>query len=159
MSHYFAREVVGLGNKIIIPRLNMDGRYGMSVFEKEGYCSLIAVPITTYRVLGIMGAAERGRNRFSPGFSQLFGVIANLVGMALNKNAPAGRAVSAEESPQSGGGPLTSIDNETGAEPVAAVVDGVVPASGDHQVARGSETFREHAGSMDAFRRSHGVGL
>ena len=63
MNHNLAREVVGLGNKVIITNISMNGSYSMAMFEKAGFYSLIAVPITTYKILGIMGAAYKSRKR------------------------------------------------------------------------------------------------
>ena len=84
-DHPLFREVLGLGNRIVIPNLCMDGAYGMSVFEKAGFCSLVAVPITTYKVLGILGAADGKKRRFSNDIAQLLSVIASLIGVSLTK--------------------------------------------------------------------------
>lgn len=86
-DHPLFREVLGLGNRIIIPNLCMDGAYGMSVFEKAGFCSLVAVPITTYKVLGILGAADKKKRRFGNDIAQLLSVIASLVGVSLTKTS------------------------------------------------------------------------
>jgi len=84
-DHPLFREVLGLGNRIVIPNLSLDGAYGMSVFEKAGFCSLVAVPITTYKVLGILGAADIKKRRFGNDIAQLLSVIASLVGVSLTK--------------------------------------------------------------------------
>jgi hypothetical protein len=84
-DHPLFREVLGLGNRIVIPNLLMDGAYGMSVFEKAGFCSLVAVPITTYKVIGILGAADKKKRRFGNDIAQLLSVIASLVGVSLTK--------------------------------------------------------------------------
>ena len=86
LAHFFNNEVAGLGKKIIIPNLNRDGKYDIPVFEKAGFCSLIAVPIRTYRVIGVMGVAYRVKKKFNNGFPELLTVIASLIGMALNKS-------------------------------------------------------------------------
>jgi transcriptional regulator with GAF, ATPase, and Fis domain len=85
MEHRFSHEIVGLGHKIIINNLSRDGNYEMSLFEKAGFCSLIAVPIMTYRVHGILGMAYRARKKFGRDYADLIAVIASLIGMSLNK--------------------------------------------------------------------------
>ena len=84
-GHRFSQEIVGLGHKIIIPDLSHDNNHDLSVFEKAGFCSLIAVPIMTYRIHGILGVAYRVRRKFDNDFPNLIAVIANLIGMAFSK--------------------------------------------------------------------------
>ena len=86
-DHPLFLEVLGMGNRIVIPNLSLDGAYGMSVFEKAGFCSLAAVPITTYKVLGILGAADKKKRRFGNDIAQLLSVIASLVGVSLTKTS------------------------------------------------------------------------
>ena len=58
----------------------------LAVFKQEGYSSVIAVPITNYRTLGIMGAAYRKRNKLSKSYSELFATLANILGMTLYRH-------------------------------------------------------------------------
>jgi signal transduction protein with GAF and PtsI domain len=85
-KHRFSHEVIGLGHRIVIPSLNRDGKYNIPAFKKSGFRSLIAVPIMTYRVHGILGAAYRRKTKFSEDFTELLAVIANLLGMSLHKS-------------------------------------------------------------------------
>jgi signal transduction protein with GAF and PtsI domain len=85
-DHLFPHEIIGLGHNINIPSLNRDGRYDIPFFAESGYKSLLAVPIMTYRVHGILGIAYRSRVKFSEEFAHLITVIANLLGMALHKS-------------------------------------------------------------------------
>jgi len=86
LGHRFGHEIVGQGHSIIIPNLSQDGLYDIPIFEQSGFRSLIAVPIMTYRVHGIMGVAYRFRKKFGQDFTQLLLVIAKLIGMSLNKS-------------------------------------------------------------------------
>ncbi len=86
LNNYFIEGVVGLGNKIVVPNLNMKGAHILAVFRKAGFHSLIAVPITTYKVLGIMGVAFRKKRSFSKDYINLIALVSNLVGMALSRN-------------------------------------------------------------------------
>jgi len=78
-------NVAGLELKIIIPDLSRDKEYGLSSFSKAGLCSLVAVPLRTYRMQGVMGIASRVKNRFHTEVTELLTVIASLVGVALDK--------------------------------------------------------------------------
>ena len=84
-GHRFSQEIVGFGHKIIIPDLSHDNNQDLSVFEKAGFCSLVAVPVMTYRIHGVLGVAYRVRKKFDDDFPDLIVVIANLIGMAFTK--------------------------------------------------------------------------
>ena len=85
-EHRFSHEIVGLGHNIVIPSLNRDGKYDIPVFRKAGFHSLLAVPIMTYRIHGILGIGYRSRMKFTDDFTHLITVIANLLGMSLHKS-------------------------------------------------------------------------
>lgn len=155
INHYLAQEVVGLGNKIVIPYLSMDGSYGMSVFEEAGFQSLIAVPITTYKVLGIMGAAYRIKRKLDNDFSELFAVIANLLGMALNKDTMTEHAIPPEDNRQSGGRLNNSTNKKAGTEEDCTIIDGNAGVNYTQHTEHGHEAFQEHVKNMDAFHKLH----
>lgn len=155
LDHYCGKEVVGLGNRIIIPNLSRDGSYGMAMFERAGFRSLIVVPIKTYKVLGILGAAYRERTKFSKDYSQLFTVIANLVGMALNKNTIIEHARPPANSLQSSKKRIIKINKKGTSGKGIAVVD---DRTNINYVLNGEdrhEAFEEHVHKMGAFRKSH----
>lgn len=85
-NHRFIHEVIGMGHKVVIPHLNRDGKYNIPIFSKSGFRSLLAVPIMTYRIHGILGMAFRSKMKFSDDFTRLFDVIAKLLGMSLHKS-------------------------------------------------------------------------
>lgn len=85
LSHPLGQQVVGIGSALVIPDLSQNGHFDMSLFEEAGFRSLIAVPVLTYRPYGIMGVAYRTTKRFTKADSDLFTVIAGVIGMALNK--------------------------------------------------------------------------
>lgn len=84
-GHRLSQQIVGLGNEIVIPDLSNDGRYGLDSFRAAGYKWLVAVPLMTYRVHGVLGIASRNKKRLSKETAQLVKVIAGLIGTALNK--------------------------------------------------------------------------
>ena len=85
-EHIFSHEVVGLGHNIVISSLGHDGKYNIPIFRESGFKSLLAVPIMTYRVHGILGIGYRSRFKFNDEFTHLVNVIANILGMSLHKS-------------------------------------------------------------------------
>jgi hypothetical protein len=85
IDHDFSEVVIGTGQKIVIPDLSHDGKYGLSSFGSAGYRWLIAVPLLTYRVFGLMGVASRYKKHFQKETPELARVIGGLIASALNK--------------------------------------------------------------------------
>ncbi|MFA5309212.1 MAG: GAF domain-containing protein [Dehalococcoidales bacterium] len=85
MNDAFSSQIVGMGHKIIIPDINNDGAYGLGSFGSAGYRWLVAVPLMTYRVYGILGAASHNRRILHKDTADLVMVIAGLIAGALNK--------------------------------------------------------------------------
>ncbi|MFC1913850.1 GAF domain-containing protein [Chloroflexota bacterium] len=155
INHYFVKEVVGLGNRVIIPNLSMDGSYGMAVFEKAGFYSLVAVPITTHKILGIIGAAYKSRKRFSNDFPQLLAVIANLIGMALKKNVIAENKIPPEDSLKSSSELRMKTNSKAEDKEGSAIIEQKTGVNCIRQVEDEPEAFQEHVRIMNAFRKSH----
>jgi hypothetical protein len=85
-DHSFNEQIIGMGQKIVIPDLSNDGMYGLSSFRDAGYKWLIAVPLMTYRVHGLLGMASRKKKQLQRETSDLALVIAGLIGSALNRS-------------------------------------------------------------------------
>jgi transcriptional regulator with GAF, ATPase, and Fis domain len=153
MGHGFSEQIIGLGHKIIIPDLANDGLYGLSSFPAKGYRWLVAVPLMTYRVHGILGAAGRHRKRLKKDTADLIMVIAGLIATALAKAhlfrlPPAtGNPPGASRSPAKDGG-----DNaEKKPENTGAAGD-TPPIKTDRQP---DGAFHAHVRQMELFRQSH----
>jgi hypothetical protein len=158
LGHRFSHEIIGLGHKIVIPSLNRNGRYNIPVFRKAGFHSLIAVPLMTYRIHGILGAAYRVRMKFSDDFTQLLVVIANLIGMSLNKSMLNKQILYKKTQPEiSYPHPLESgVENPD--EPKAAAKTNGSSDTGRQDVSKTEAyggDFHEHAYRMKLFNRSH----
>jgi hypothetical protein len=157
-SHRFSHEIIGLGHRIIIPSLNRDGNYDIPIFKKSGFRSLIAVPIMTYRVLGILGAAYRERMKFNEDFTELLAVIASLIGMSWHKSTlhkltlpkkPAGPDNQNKRKPATDlKGVLAAVDELEKVIKNPPGTDGKKPARGGN--------FNDHNRSMKLFTESHG---
>ncbi len=152
MGHNFSKQTVGMGNGIVISDLSRDGRYGLSSFRAAGYRWLVAVPLMTYRVHGVLGVASRRKKRLHKETADLVMVIAGLIGTALNK-AGLSRETPLPEKPEK------TPDKESRPKPVTPREE--IPSSVPHNlpeenVVKPAEgAFHQHAHKMDAFRRLH----
>ena len=153
-NHPLFKTVVGFGNKLVISNLSMDGVYGMNVFEKAGYHSLIAVPITTYKVLGIMGAVDRKKSRFNSDFTQLFAVVANLVGVALSKDMKTQVLVSEKDVRTIVDNPISRTEKRSQKENKDIIIRRQSNDS-DKSISDRLEYLKRHNRKMGTFRKSH----
>jgi hypothetical protein len=85
MSHSFSEQIIGRGQKIVIPDLSNDGLYGLPSFRATGFRWLVAVPLMTYRVHGILGIASRNRKLLQKHTAELTMVIAGMIAASLSK--------------------------------------------------------------------------
>jgi transcriptional regulator with GAF, ATPase, and Fis domain len=157
MSHHLSEQVVGLGNEIVIPDLSNNGQYGLSSFQAAGYKWLVAVPLMTYRVHGVLGIASRNKKRLRKETADLVMVIAGLIGTALNKaglsrELPAPEKAEKPAIEESHKEPVTPrkeppiLTHKTSAPHVPPEKHALKPAD---------STFNKHAYKMKSFRRLH----
>jgi transcriptional regulator with GAF, ATPase, and Fis domain len=171
-EHSLSHQVAALGYEISISDLSRDGKYRLSSFSKAGFYSVVAVPLMTYRVEGVMGIASSGK-RFPTGISKLLAVIAGLVSTALGKvyfyqREPAGgkkSSMSTQLEAQStiNGGEIIEVDSETeltatGAERVrqqSEGIDDLIEGTPRGAAEQTPDTFDEHTRRMKSFRSAH----
>jgi signal transduction protein with GAF and PtsI domain len=145
LGHDFSQHTVGAGNFVIIPDLSVDGRYGLSSFRAAGYRWLVAAPLMTYRVHGVLGIASRHKKRLHKETADLVMVIAGLIGTALNR-ADLSRPSMVTDKPE------TSPEKESRPVPVSTALD--VPK--EQNTAKPAEgAFQKHAHKMKSFRDLH----
>jgi transcriptional regulator with GAF, ATPase, and Fis domain len=158
INHRFSEQIIGLGNEIVIPDLANDGVYGFSSFRKAGFKWLVAAPLMTYRVHGVLGIASRNKKRLYKETADLTKVIAGLIGTALNQawlaqkpSAPAKTPEAAEKNPKRVTPSPEKTTSPTGqsAPPQAAPEKEAPPPLQEG-------AFRKHASKMKSFRSSHG---
>jgi transcriptional regulator with GAF, ATPase, and Fis domain len=101
VNNRFTNEIVGIGNKIIISDLNRNGHYEVSTFHKAGFRSMVAVPIMTYRCVGIIGVARRNTKRFEKVFPESLMAIGSVIGLAVTKSKHYQAPTLARNSPES----------------------------------------------------------
>jgi signal transduction protein with GAF and PtsI domain len=152
MGHNFGKQIIGLGNNIIIPDLSANGSYGLPSFRAAGFRWLVAVPLMTYRVHGVLGVASRNKKKLRKDTADLIMVIAGLIGTALNKaglsrNSPVLRKT----------GPSTGKESR----PKTAAPKEGMPPEAPHEPPKekaekpAESAFSRHTSRMKAFRRGH----
>jgi len=150
MNAVFTKQLVGLGDQIVIPSLSNDGLYGLSSFRSAGYKWLIAAPLLTYRVHGVLGVASRYKKRFHKETADLVMVIGGLIGNALNKADLSQQTPVSEkrEQPVNKAQPKKTVVPAEQSSPPATPVDKPPAKAPD-------AAFPKHAHSMKSFRSLH----
>jgi signal transduction protein with GAF and PtsI domain len=156
MGQGLAEEIIGLGHRVVIPDLSTDGAYGLASFRKAGFKWLVAVPLMTYRVHGILGIASRSKKTLKKETPELTMVIGGLIGTALNKSRLFQKSLkkSKPNQPRPEGAAKPLKRPETGPE-----TDEMAAPPGERPPSRREEgTFDIHARRMKKFRGSHQPG-
>jgi transcriptional regulator with GAF, ATPase, and Fis domain len=158
LSHPLAQKVIGIGTSVTIPDLNQDGHLGLSMFAEAGFVALIAVPIITYRVNGIMGLVYRTRKRFSKDDSYLITAVASIIGLALNKCTlfepiDDGQRKQGNKKVQSS----TILAGENEIKQPVLLESEIIASKEQPQVihTNNGEEYKEHLHKMTSFRNSH----
>ena len=153
----FGRQVVGLANGLVIPDLSRDGRYGLSSFGAAGYRWLVAVPLMTYRVHGVLGVASRDKKRLRKETPDLALIIAGLIGTALNRAGLSAVPLAPEK--QSQPAPAEASQNSASPvpekQPVADILSSFLNPPRENKPKPSGGAFPDHADKMSAFRRLH----
>jgi transcriptional regulator with GAF, ATPase, and Fis domain len=157
MGHSFAEKIIGLGHRIVIPELAADGAYGLASFRAAGFRWLVAVPLMTYRVHGILGIASRSRKLLRKETPELTMVIGGLIGTALNKSNLFQKSTRKEKP-----GPRRSEAAQKPAQPAEGSPEAGLPAvpapdapPGKNGSGAADGHFHAHARRMKKFRGSH----
>jgi signal transduction protein with GAF and PtsI domain len=157
IGHNIGRQVVGLGNGVIVPDLSRDGRYGLKSFRAAGYKWLVAAPLMTYRVHGVLGIASRYKKRLRKETADLTTVIAGLIGTALNK-AELYRECQIPEKPQQSPHQEKRQDPVTSQRKIPPLTEKTTdphPPTEENAVKPAENAFDKHAHKMKKFRRLH----
>lgn len=156
LGHSFSEQIIGMGHKIVIPDLSNDGLYGIPSFSKAGYRWLVAVPLMTYRVHGILGTASRNRKLLKKDTPDLIMVIAGLIDTALTK-AYLPHRPSGPEKPADKPEPEGKEDTiAPGKKPEAPVNTRKANSPSPHKPAKRVDgAFPGHVRKMEIFRKSH----
>jgi hypothetical protein len=157
LGHHFSQHTIGAGNYLIIPDISVDGRYGLSSFRSAGYRWLVAAPLMTYRVHGVLGIASRRKKRLHKETADLVMVIAGLIGTALNRTGLSrGSPVSdkPEPPPEKEGRPDPVVPREEMPSPAPVSTTPDVPPE-ENPVKPAEGAFRDHAHRMKSFRDLH----
>ncbi len=156
MRHSFSEQIIGQGHKIIIPDLSNDGRYGLPSFRDTGFKWLVAVPLMTYRVHGILGTASRHRKRLQKDTADLIMVIASLIATSLSK-AQLSHQTPAPPKPLTAPAQAVKEELKTTEKTPGTAINITVPANfpPSKNAKRADGVFHSHARKMESFRKSH----
>jgi len=81
----YQREIIGLGNSLIIPNLQRNNPYDTSTLNRMGYQWLVAVPMRNHRLAGVMSLASRKKRKINDDFGEFMEAIAGLAIMTYEK--------------------------------------------------------------------------
>jgi len=185
LGQSFAKQIAGLGDKIFIPDLSRDKKYGLSSFSKAGYRLLVAVPLMTYRIQGVMGIAARTKQWPHAETTELLMIIGKLLGMAVDKGDIYQRTLAQGKQlsrnvesilkasqdkriiPQDLAPKLNEVlvTNRSGARTIISQAEKIsdefkqkgeqLEKTSQEAVSRDKDTFEEHARRMIMFSKSH----
>ena len=151
MARGFGKQVVGLASPVVIPDLSHDGHYGLDSFRAAGYKWMVAVPLLTYRVHGVLGIASRDKKWLRKETPDLALVIAGLIGTALNR-------AGLSENPRQSAPEALSPPGDSLPQQEPAVAEILPPSPGlplKNVLKPAGDAFQHHAHKMSAFRRLH----
>ena len=84
-GQHFNNLVSRYGHKVVVHHLSNQQKIDLKSFRMARLRSLVAVPITTYRIGGILGMASPKKKQFGQDTAALLAVIAGMIGTALEK--------------------------------------------------------------------------
>jgi len=84
-GQYFNNLVSKYGHKIVVHHLSRQNKVDLKSFRMARLRSLVAVPITTYRIDGVLGMASRKKKQFGQDAAKVLAVVAGMIGTALEK--------------------------------------------------------------------------
>jgi hypothetical protein len=87
VSDVYHREIIGLGNSLVIPNLRHDDTYNFSTLNSMGYRWLVAVPMRNHRLAGVMSLASRKKRKINGDFGEFMAAVAGLAIMAYEKTS------------------------------------------------------------------------
>jgi transcriptional regulator with GAF, ATPase, and Fis domain len=155
LNHPLAQEVIGIGTSVTIPDLNQSGHLGMSMFAESGFVALIAVPIITYRVNGIMGVVYRTRKRFTKDDSYLITAVASIIGLALNEFTSPKQTDDEHRTKKAPSSTIPAEKNQI-KQPVSNKSENTTSKEQPQVIhPKDSDAYKEHLHKMISFRDAH----
>ena len=87
VNDVYQKEIIGLGNSLVIPNLQRSNQYNISALVRMGYHWLVAVPMRNHRLAGIMSVASRNKRKINGDFGEFMEAIAGLAIMTYEKTS------------------------------------------------------------------------
>ena len=113
VSDIYHREIIGLGNSLIIPNLRRNDTYNFSTLNNMGYRWLVAVPMRNHRLAGVMSLASRKKRKINGDFGEFMAAVAGAAIMAYEKTSEEVSEVEKYETPSNGIKDRSSLELET----------------------------------------------
>ena len=95
----YQKEILGLGNNLIVTNLKRNNQYSISTLGRMGYNWLVAVPMRNHRLAGVMSVTSRQKRKIDSNFADLITVVAGLATMAHEKSSEKLRETDQSEAP------------------------------------------------------------
>jgi hypothetical protein len=83
----YQREILGLGNSLVIPNLQRNHQYDVSTLNRMGYQWLVSVPMRNHRLAGILSLTSRKKRKINDDFGEFMEAIAGLAIMTYEKTS------------------------------------------------------------------------
>jgi hypothetical protein len=128
------------------------------MFAEAGFITLIAVPIITYRVQGIMGIVYRTRKSLTKDDTDLVTAVASIMGLALSKCTSLKQLDDRQRKPGTKVVPSKPIPAGKDEMKSPALPGSETITSKEQQqtdLTRDSEAYKKHLLRMRAFSNSH----
>jgi len=99
VSDVYQREIIGLGNSLVIPNLQRNNQYNFSTLGSMGYHWLVAVPMRNHRLAGVMSITSRQKRKIDSNFADFIAVVAGITTMVHEKFSEKLRETDEPEAP------------------------------------------------------------
>lgn len=99
VNDVYQKEIIGLGNSLVIPNLQRSNQYNISALGRMGYHWLVAVPMRNHRLAGILSIASRKKRKINNDFGEFIAAVAGLAIMTYEKTSEKLSEVEQYESP------------------------------------------------------------
>lgn len=113
VNDVYQKEIIGLGNSLVIPNLQRSNQYNISTLGRMGYHWLVAVPMRNHRLAGIMSVASRNKRKINGDFGEFMEAIAGLAIMTYEKTSEKLVEIEQHEGPEQNAGDTSMSESST----------------------------------------------
>lgn len=99
VNDVYQREIIGLGNSLVIPNLQRSNQYNIVTPGRMGYQWLVAVPMRNHRLAGVLSVTSRQKRKINGDFGEFMEAVAGLAIMTYEKTAEKSGEIDQNEPP------------------------------------------------------------